>query len=423
MSETSVIEINLSAIDHNLAVMREMVGEGCLLCPVVKADAYGIGAARVAKRMAASGADMFAVFSPEQAAVLAAAAVGRPVLVLMPVRDFSRGDDLYRMLVSGSLHLAVHDLRHLDELQRLAGKFATPVPVHLEVDTGMSRGGCLPEEAALVLRRIGSSRWVRLAGIFTHFSDPRCDPERTRRQMAAFDALLDGERASVPAECIVHVASSYAALRHRRFHRSMVRFGLAWTGLALDGIESGEVLWESEQLRPILSWRSHLAQVKSIPAGTSVGYGSLWTAERDTRMGLVPVGYSDGYPMCRGGRDPRQVRIRATGLHGAIDGWAPLIGAVNMDQIAVDLTEIDGLSSLPGGGVGAEVELVSDDRDAPNHLPRVAAAAGIVPYEFLCRLNQRIRRVYQSDSTTTAGGPCAETRAVVQPMTASPRRA
>jgi len=411
MAESSVIEINLSSIDHNLAVMREMVGDGCLLCPVVKADAYGLGAARVAKRMAMGGADLFAVFSPEQAAALAAAAVGKPVLVLMPVRDFSRGDDLYRMLVSGSLHLTVHDLRHLEQLQRLAEKFATPVPVHLEVDTGMSRGGCLPEEAGEVLRRIAASRWVRLAGIFTHFSNPRCDPERTRAQMAAFDGVLERDRACVPAECIVHVASSYAALRHRRFHRSMVRFGLAWTGLALDGIESGEVLWESEQLRPILSWRSQLAQVKCIPAGASVGYGSHWTAERETRVGLIPVGYADGYPMCRTGRDPRQVRVRAAGLHGEIEGWAPVIGAVNMDQIAIDLSDVEGLAELPGEGVGAEVELVGEDRDAPNHLASVAAAAGIVPYEFLCRLNQRIRRVYRTDERAASAPPVDRARA------------
>ena len=153
MPESSIIEINLSAVSHNLAVMRDMVGEGCMLCPVVKADAYGLGAVRIAKRMASSGAEMLAVFSPEQAAALAVAAIDVPVLVLMPVRDFSRGDDLYRMLVSGLLHLTVHDLRHLEELRRLAEKFAAVVPVHLEVDTGMSRGGCLPEEAGEVLRR------------------------------------------------------------------------------------------------------------------------------------------------------------------------------------------------------------------------------------------------------------------------------
>jgi len=398
MAETSVIEINLSAVDHNLAVMREMVGEGCLLCPVVKADAYGLGAARIAKRMAVAGADMFAVFSPEQAAALSAAAVGTPVLVLMPVRDFSRSDDLYRMLVSGSLHLTVHDLRHLEQLQKLAEKFAAVLPVHLEVDTGMSRGGCSPEDAATVLRRITGSRWLRLAGIFTHFSDARCDADRTRAQMDAFDALLAREAAHIPTECVVHVASSYAALRHRRFHRSMVRFGLAWTGLALDGIESGEVLWESEQLRPIVSWRSRITQVKIAAAGASVGYGSLWTAERETRIGLVPVGYADGYPSARSTRDARAVRVRAVGLHTAIDGWARVVGAVNMDQLAVDLTDVEGVAELPGGGVGVEVELVSTDRDAPNHLSRVAAAAGLIPYEFLCRLNPRIRRHYVSDA-------------------------
>ena len=398
MADTSLIEVNLSAVDHNLAVMREMVGEGCLLCPVVKADAYGLGAARLAKRMAGAGADMFAVFSPEQAAALSSSAVGKPVLVLMPVRDFSRGDDLYRMLISGSLHLTVHDLRHLDQLQKLAEKFAAVLPVHLEVDTGMSRGGCSPEEAAMVIRRIAGSRWLRLAGVFTHFTNARSDADRTRLQMEAFDQLLARESACVPSECIVHVASSYAALRHRRFHRSMVRFGLAWTGLALDGIESGEVLWESEQLRPIVSWQSQVSQVKVIPAGACVGYSSLFTAERETRIGLVPVGYADGFPIARSSRDPRAVRVRAMGLHAPIDGWAPVVGAVNMDQLAVDLTDIEGLAELPGGGLGVDVELVSTDRDAPNHLSVVAAAAGLIPYEFLCRLNPRIRRHYVSDA-------------------------
>ncbi|MBX3355474.1 MAG: alanine racemase [Phycisphaeraceae bacterium] len=418
MADTSLIEVNLSSVEHNFAVMRDMVGEGCLLCPVVKADAYGLGAARLAKRMAAAGADMFAVFSPEQAAALSATAVGKPVLVLMPVRDCSRSDELYRMLVSGSLHLTVHDLHHLDQLRRIAEKFAAVVPVHLEVDTGMSRGGCSPDEAALVLKRIAACRWLRLAGVFTHFSNPRCDPLRTRAQMDAFDALLAAHSASIPSECIVHVASSYAALRHRRYHRSMVRFGLAWTGLALDGIESGEVLWESEQLRPIVTWRSQVSQIKVVPAGAPVGYGSLWRADRTSRIGLIPVGYADGYPICREARDPRAVRVRALGLRGAIEGWAPVVGAVNMDQVAVDLTEIDGLAELPEGGVGAEVELISPDRDAPNHLPRVAAAAGLIPYEFLCRLGPRIRRQYIADtvpaSSVSAVSAVPAPRAAVQ---------
>lgn len=196
MPESSIIEINLSAVSHNLAVMRDMVGEGCMLCPVVKADAYGLGAVRIAKRMASSGAEMLAVFSPEQAAALAVAAIDVPVLVLMPVRDFSRGDDLYRMLVSGLLHLTVHDLRHLEELRRLAEKFAAVVPVHLEVDTGMSRGGCLPEEAGEVLRRVATCRSLRLAGVFTHFSNPRGRAEDAAPRWRRSTAFWSGMRPS-----------------------------------------------------------------------------------------------------------------------------------------------------------------------------------------------------------------------------------
>ncbi|MFO0872948.1 MAG: alanine racemase [Phycisphaerales bacterium] len=425
MRETSVVEVNLSAIDRNLRVLRDIVGPTCGLCPIVKADAYGLGAARIARRLAASGADLLAVYSPEQAAALARSAVAAPILVLMPVHDISRTDDLYRALVSGQLHLTLHDEDHLDSLVRIAERFGAVVPLHLEIDTGLSRGGASPSEALELLRRVAATRWLRLAGIFTHFSNARSDPERTAAQLATFDALIARAGAAVPADCVRHVASTYSLLRHPRFHRSMVRFGLAWAGYGLDDLEGGEVITDGQRLEPAITWASRIVQTKTIDAGRSVGYGSLWTAQRRSVIGLVPVGYADGYPLARiRGNGPAMVAVLLDGagppdaLRRSVGGhviagagcqrraYVPVVGAVNMDQISIDLTDVvgggsvgDGIASANEIGVGSRVELVSPDAGAPNHLPRVAAAAGTIPHDMLCRLGPGVRRAYVGETT------------------------
>ncbi|MHC4709884.1 MAG: alanine racemase, partial [Planctomycetota bacterium] len=170
MSETSRIRVNLSAVEHNVRVLRGIVGSECVLCPIIKADGYGLGAAPVARHLKAAGADLLAVYTPAQAAELARAAVGGPILVLAPVRELERTDEAYRLLIRGDLHLTVHDGEHFDELLRIAERFATVIPLHLEIDTGMSRGGCNPDEAPPIAERIAANRWLRLAGVSTHFA-------------------------------------------------------------------------------------------------------------------------------------------------------------------------------------------------------------------------------------------------------------
>lgn len=427
MRETSVIEVNLSAIDRNVALLREIVGPGCGLCPIVKADAYGLGGARVARRLAASGVDLLAVYSPDQAASLTRGAVAAPVLVLMPVYDITRTDDLYRALVSGQLHLTLHDESHFERLIKIAERFGAVIPVHLEIDTGMSRGGASPAEAMRLLRRVAATRWLRLAGIFTHFSNARTDPARTAAQLAAFDAVLDEPGVTIPSDCVRHVASTYSLLRHPRFHRSMVRFGLAWAGYGAEDLargcdgeapgaaeasaagtsSGGEIIAGAERLEPSVTWASRLVQIKTVEAGTSVGYGSLWTAPRRSVLGLVPVGYADGYPLIR---TPRQAGAQASPLVAVVAGppgaeqrfFVPVVGAINMDQITLDLTDAVASDAL---AVGTRVELITADTTAPNHLPRVAAAAGTIPHEMLCRLNPSIRRAYLSEGKAVELSP------------------
>src|SRR5262245_3097623 len=150
MRDVSVIEVDLSALDHNVRVLHEIVGPDCGLCPIVKADAYGLGAARIAKRLAHNGAELQAVYTPDQAAELFRSAVGSSVLILMPLREIARVDELYRGLVSDRLQLTVHDLDHLADLMGITERYGVTIPVHVEVDTGMGRGGCAPHQAPAI---------------------------------------------------------------------------------------------------------------------------------------------------------------------------------------------------------------------------------------------------------------------------------
>ncbi|MFO0003664.1 MAG: alanine racemase, partial [bacterium] len=140
----------MDAVDHNLRVVRSVVGPGCEINAVVKADAYGLGALRMSRRLLQAGASMLTVYSPSQAEVLEG--LSCPVLVLQPVTQLERGGALHSMLVAGRLHLVVHDVHHVAELIVLAHEHGVRLPVHLEVDTGLVRGGCVPEEAARILQ-------------------------------------------------------------------------------------------------------------------------------------------------------------------------------------------------------------------------------------------------------------------------------
>lgn len=409
MHDASVIEINLSAIGHNIRLLRKIIGTECMVCPIVKADAYGLGAVRVSRTLLSAGAEMLAVYTAGEAAALLRAGISKPILVLMPIRAVERADDLYRGLICNRLHLTIHDEEHLRTVIGIVERFGASVPVHLEIDTGMSRGGCALDDAPAILKQIAEHKRLELAGVFTHFADAERDPELTEQQLAAFDAVIEEQGQYIGPTCLVHAANTYATLRAERYHKSMVRVGLAWAGYGMESLSGGEIIADGQYLKPAITWRSRLVQLRTIAAGTTVGYGSRWRAQRATRLGLVPVGYADGYPVGAGRTEGSAAAYSgdasAGGDGAALGGgyvavvtgdvlrFAPVVGAVSMDQITVDLTDICAEADV---SVGTEVQLITPDTAAPNHLPRLAAAGGTFPHEMICRLNPRLRRVYRS---------------------------
>ena len=388
MDSTSTISIDLRAIGRNVRRLRALIGPDRAMCTVLKADAYGLGAGRIWPAMVEHDVDMLAVYSLPQANALADAGCTAPVLVLMPVHRLDADDAARPQFIAGQVHLTIHDAeqaRALIASIRESG-LRMRVPVHLELDTGMTRGGARPAEAQELARLVHTSRELELAGVFTHLVSSGT-ASATDAQMRCLDEWMARCSAWLPRGLLVHLASTHAAVRDPASHRGMIRVGLAWTGLVDD--EWGAFA-SDDGLESVVRWTTSVVQAKRVPAGTPVGYGSTWCSARDTVIALLPVGYADGYPSPQPGLQ-QAVRIHARGAWHTV----PVVGAVNMDQLTVDAGSIVGSWGAPQELYGAPVELLGTDRRHVTHPLEVARVAGRKPYEILCGLSSRLPRVHE----------------------------
>ncbi len=390
VTSLSQIEINLPAIDRNVALIRRVCssrGRPVGLCAVLKADAYGLGSELLAPRLEQAGVEMFAVFSAAQAEDLLRATNASPVLILAPVFELPSAGPLAEAIADSRAHFAVHDLDQAEALAGAASERNATLPVHLEANTGMNRGGVATTRATRVLEFIHACDALRLTGAYTHFSSASRDQERTSDQSRRFKEWLRECDALIPADAMLHEAATYATFRSSDFHAGMVRIGLGLVGIAREQLadpENCELAPYADELQPALRWTSSIVHTSWIEPGESVGYGAKWTAQRRTRLGLVPVGYADGYPVSL----TNKAKIGVMLPDGA-RSFVPGVGRVSMDQITIDLTDLPEETV----GVGCVVEIVGDDRDAPNHLPHLARLSGRITHEFLTGISPRVPRV------------------------------
>jgi alanine racemase len=326
----SEITIDLGAVRDNARRLRDVLG-GAELWAVVKADGYGHGATDVARAALGAGATALCVATVPEAVELRGDRPDARIIVMGPTDEVARARDAkLELVVSG-------------------GEIPDGIPVHLKLDTGMGRWGLteLPQPPASVV------------GLMSHLATADSDPEFAARQLERF------REATEPyAHLTRHLANSAAALR-----LPDARFDAARCGIALYGISPFETDPGEDGLRPALSWRSHLAQVRLLQAGESTGYGRRFVAERPTWIGIVPVGYADGF------------RRDMTGTEVLVDGEPRrAVGTVSMDAFAVELG-----GELP---VGTPVTIVGDGVLVERH----AQVAGTIGYEIACGIDSRPER-------------------------------
>jgi alanine racemase len=375
-------EIDVDALAGNLAALRVLAGPGTPVHAVVKADAYGHGLVPVARTLAAAGADGLCVATLDEALALRDAGLQLHLLVLYPIPP-----GLASVAANAGVAVTAGDAALLDGLLAAlrAAPPTVPLDIQLEVETGLGRGGFLPEAVANAAAAITSARDARLASAWTHFQAPS-DEARTQAQVTAFERATRAlEAAGVPVPPL-HVAASGGLLLEHVVSLDGVRPGLAVYGLPPDDfLALGErVLEGGADLRPVLSLHARPVRVADLPPGWGISYGPSFTTSRPSRIATLPIGYGDGWSRRLSNNAEALVRGRRV----------PLVGSVAMDAVMADVTDV------PGAPVGVGDEFVLLGRQGTERITAadLARARGTISWEVVTSLSARLPRVYHAAS-------------------------
>ena len=373
-------EIDLAALRRNVARVRAVVGPKVAIYGVVKADAYGHGAVAVAGVLAPL-VDALAVSLVEEGLELRGAGITCPILVLAAYYGHTHSEVLEEGLTP-----VIYDVGELQRFgsaprrrrpkhgQAEAAGGQQRWPVHAKINTGMNRLGIQPEALPAFLEMAARYPHLELTGLCTHFASADMKrPGATREQIARFEHCLSVAAAHGVVPDVVHAANSAAAVRFPEARYRAIR-----PGLALYGAMPSAVVARPE-LEPVLSLRTKIMALHDVVAGQGVSYGGLWRPARKARVATLPIGYADGYP-----RHISRAEVIIRGRR------APVVGAVCMDMMMIDV------SRIPGASVGDPVTLIGRDGGALITIDHVARWADTASYEILCGISKRVPRIYRT---------------------------
>ncbi len=364
--------IDLDALADNYHSVRTFVGKDLGYMAIIKADAYGHGSVPCARRLEAEGVEWFGVAIPEEGVELRRAGVETPILCL---GSFWPGQE--RILLNNRLTPVIHDRRSAERLDNVAAEGDVIVDIHVKVDTGMGRVGIDYHDSADFAEFMKTLKMLRVNGILTHFAAAENPAENqfTHKQIERFESACTAFRTAVHDPEWRDLANSPGAIGHPASRGNMVRLGGALYGL-LDDILPPEI--EQPVLKPVLSLRSRIAHVRQVPAGTTLGYGRTFATARDSVIGLVPIGYADGYPRGLSNRG----RASVNGV------FVPIVGRISMDWILLDVTDAIGTAT------DDEVVLIGADGENTIRASDLAREVGTIGYEITCGLSPRVPRIY-----------------------------
>lgn len=362
--------IHLDAVAENFRRMKEKLREGVRMVAVVKTDAYGHGAVRLAQLVEPYDYIWgFAVAAVDEGRELREAGITKPILVL----GYTFEED-YAYMAQNGIRPAVFTVEMAARFCAAAKRLGVCAPVHIAVDTGMSRIGfadCAGSVDEVVqISRMGN---LRIEGVFTHFAraDER-DKSAALRQLSRFSVFCEALKKAGVDGFLQHCSNSAGILELPAANMDLVR-----AGITIYGIYPSEEMDRTFPLCPVMELKSHVVHLKTIEPGTAVSYGGTFVADRRMRVATIPVGYGDGYPRSLSGKGYVLIRRQR----------APILGRVCMDQFMVDVTDLD-VSLLD------EVTLLGADGDAVITIDELGALSGRFPYEFVCDIGKRVPRVY-----------------------------
>ena len=365
----AIAEIDVGAFSHNMRTVRECLPPGCEIMAVVKADAYGHGAPALAEAALATGAAWLGVARCLEGAALRQHGIRAPILVLGPTWP-----EEIEPLIDHRLTPTVGNCEDAARLNHEAARRGLTCPIHLKVDTSMSRYGVMPRDCPAFLGKLGDWRHLSLQGVMTHLAtaDAPDDGGGTRRHLEDFRGVVRAAADGGVKPRYVHAAGSAGIFRYPESHGNLVRPGISLYG------SHPFPSPRARALKPVMRWTTRLARVQSVPAGTGVSYGHTFVTRRPSRLGTLPVGYADG--LDRGLSNLGEVLIRGR--------RAPMVGRVCMGLCVIDLTDI------PQAQVGDETVLIGDQEQDLLTVDDMAMRCGRIPYELLCGIGQQVPRRY-----------------------------
>jgi alanine racemase len=368
--------VDAAALRHNVSGFRRLVGPDRRLLAVVKANAYGHGLCETARTVLDAGSNWLGVFDLDEAVRLCEAGIDAPVLIMGDVADGGLGEAIGR-----GFRLTVQS-REMAERVRRAATGGPRAIVHIKIETGTNRQGMAAAEACEAARELLSSAAVEIEGAYTHFANIEDTTDHTYafRQLAAFNEAVGMLERSGVKPPVRHTACSAATILFPETYFEMVRMGIGMYGLwpsretRVSAAQEGRT---SIDLRPALTWKTRVIQVKDVSAGAFVGYGCTFRATRPMRIAVLPMGYANGYD--RGFSNTAYVLVRGR--------RAAVTGRVCMNLIMVDVTDI------PGAAAGDEVVLLGRQGDDTVTADQLAALIGTINYEIVARLDPAAPRV------------------------------
>lgn len=365
-------KIDLDAVEYNYNNTRAKLPQGCKLLGVIKADAYGHGAVELA-RFLENKCDFFGVACIEEAVELKKAGIKTPILILGYVAPA-----FYDLVVKYDIRIPVFSYDTAKALSDEAVKQGKTVPFHFCIDTGMSRIGFqVNEESGDVCKQICTLPNIEAEGLFSHFATAdESDLTKAlaqREKYKKFVEMLESRGIQIP---IKHLNNSAGIMNFDEYF-DMCRMGIILYGL----YPSEEVDKSLLDIKPVMSWLTHISHIKTLEAGREVSYGGTFKTTESRVIATIPVGYADGYPRCLSNKG----RVIINGQ------YAPIVGRVCMDQFMVDVTDVDGAE------LDSTVTLVGKDGDAELSMEEVSNAAYSFNYELPCRVARRVPRTYYKD--------------------------
>lgn len=374
MNYSSWLEISTSSFEHNVRQIRSCLGSTILFAPVIKSNAYGHGMFLIAELCEQnSSIDWMCVASLSEAISLRNHGIQKPLLVISIL------DDSLEKCITHNIKIIAYNFETISHLNTLGKRFNKKVEIHIKIDTGLSRTGLLWHEALPLLKKISQLSHITLDGIFSHLACAESEDQSfSDLQIERFNTLthqIKDAHISIPH---THISCSAALL----FHQNIQRYSLARAGISIYGLwPSPETKIQTQQrhpslnLKPIMTWKTKIIQIKTVPANTAIGYDLTYTTTRKTTLALLPIGYWDGYDRAFSNK----------GLVKIHHQYAPVIGRVAMNLTVVDIT------TIPHAMPGDEVIILGDDPSI--HADAMAEKIGTINYEIVTRINPLLPRI------------------------------